>query len=148
VVGWFSFPAGVIDPVRNPAYEVSENDIDVAGVMPVAIVADSNGVVVEENRAAVSGPGAVGIFLASANGLVEENEVTGAGKFGIWVAPFFTAFPTVVADGNTLLCNDLADFRAGGADLSLAGNHNTAIGTWASVLDTGVGNQLVPFVCE
>ncbi len=65
------------------------------------------------------------------------------------MAPFFPAFPAVVADGTTLLCNDLSGFHAAGADLNLAGNDNTAIGTWASVLDTGTGNQLVPSaVCE
>ncbi len=148
VAGWFLLPAGAINPLRNPVYEVSENDVDVAGRLPVAIFANSNGAVLEENRIAVSTTGARGIVLASANGLVEENEVTGEGQFAIQVARFFP-IPALVADGNTLLCNDVARFHAEVADLNLAGNDNTAIGAWASVLDTGTGNQLVPSAaCE
>lgn len=149
VAGWFLLPAGAINPVRNPVYEISENDVAVAGRAPVAIFANANGVVLKENRVAVSTTGARGIVLASANGLAEENEVTGQGQFAIQVAPFFPALPAVVADGNTLLCNDLAGFHADVADLGLGGNNNTVIGTWASVLDTGTGNQLVPSAgCE
>jgi hypothetical protein len=144
VVGWFFFPAGSVDPLRNPAYEVSENDIDVAGGSLAGIFANAGGVVIEENRIAVSGAGAMGVTLASANGLVKENRIGGAGVFGIRVAPFFPSAPSVVADGNTLLCNDLGGFQAGVADVSFAGSHNTAVGAWHSLLDTGVGNEAVP----
>ena len=144
VVGWFFFPTGSIDPLRNPAYEVSENDLDVAGGPLAGIFANAGGVVIEENRIAVSGAGAMGVTLASANGLVKENRIGGAGVFGIRVAPFFPSAPLVVADGNTLLCNDLGGFQAVVADVSLAGNHNTAVGVWDSLLDTGVGNEVVP----
>ena len=148
VAGWFFFPARAIDPASNPAYEVSENDIEVGGGPASGIFANTNGAVIEENEIAVSGPGARGIVLSSANGLVKENRVAGGGQFGIQIAPFFPSVPTVVADGNTLLCNDLSGFDPNpppppSADLQLAGSHNTVIGAWGSVLDTGAGNQLV-----
>jgi len=104
--------------------------------------------VIEENDIAVSGAGARGIVLSSANGLVKENRVAGGGQFGIQIAPFFPSVPTVVADGNALLCNDLSGFDPNplpppSADLQLAGSNNTVIGAWGSILDTGAGNQLV-----
>jgi len=104
--------------------------------------------VLEENHIAVSGAGARGIVPSSANGLVKENRVAGGGQFGLQIAPFFPLVPAVVAVGNTLLCNDLSGFDPNpppppGFDLHLAGSNNTVIGAWGSVLDTGVGNQLV-----
>ena len=42
------------------------------------------------------------------------------------MAPFFPLAPSVVAD------------------VSLAGNHSTAVGAWHSLLDSGVGNEGEP----
>ncbi len=149
VAGWFFFPLGALDPTRNPPHEIAENAIEVSGGPLAGIFVNANGAVVEENGITVGGSGAMGITLASANGLVKENVVSGSGVYGIRVAPFFPNAPTVVADGNTLLCNGLAGFVAARADVGVAGNLNTIVGTWSTSLDSGVGNQWIPSAaCE
>ena len=144
VVGWFFFPTGTLDPLRNPAYEVLENDIALGGFTLAGVFANAAGVLIEENEIAVEGVGAQGISLASASGLLRENSISGSGAFGIRLAPFFPAAPSIVADGNTLLCNRVRGFTSTVADVALAGNHNTVIGEWESILDTGTGNEWIP----
>lgn len=148
VAGWFFFPTATLDPSRNPPLEIEENDIEVGGGPLAGIFVNSTGAVIEENDIAVSGAGAMGVTLASSAGLVEENRVTGDGAFALRVAPFFPAAPSVVADGNTLLCNDLRDFTSTRADVGVAGNGNTVVGTWRTFLDTGTGNGWVPSSCR
>ena len=148
VAGWFFFPTFALDPLRNPPHEIEENDIAVGGGPLAGIFVNTNGAVIEENDIAVTGAGAMGVTLASSNGLVEENRVTGDGAFGLRVAPFFPAAPAAVADGNTLLCNDLDGFVAARADVGVAGNQNTVVGDWRTFLDTGIGNGWVPSACR
>jgi hypothetical protein len=148
VAGWFFFPTFALDPLRNPPHEIEENDIAVGGGALAGIFVNTGGAVIEENDIAVTGAGAMGITLASSYGLVEENRVTGDGAFALRVAPFFPAAPSVVADGNTLLCNDLGGFVAARADVGVAGNQNTVVGRWSTFLDTGTGNGWVTSACR
>jgi hypothetical protein len=148
VAGWFFFPTFTLDPLRNPPLEIEENDIDVGGGPLAGIFVNASGAVIEENDIAVTGKGAMGVVVASSNGLVEENRVAGDGAFALRVAPFFPSAPSVVADGNTLLCNALGGFVAALADVGVAGNLNTVVGRWSTFLDTGTGNEWVPSGCR
>jgi len=143
VAGWFFEPLGAIDPGRNPLHRISGNRIDLQGAEATGIFAPTNGVVVAENRIAVEGANARGIVLGAADGLLAENAIGGSGRHAIDIIPFYAAFPSVVADRNTAMCNDVSRFQAGIADLHLAGNDNTIIGFAGTVLDAGAGNQVV-----
>ncbi|MBI5069502.1 MAG: hypothetical protein HZB56_14805 [Deltaproteobacteria bacterium] len=143
VAGWFFDPTGAIDPARNAPYRISENRIDLEGAEATGIFAPTSGAVIDENRIAIAGANARGIVLGASDGLLAENDLAGSGRYAIDITPFYAAFPSVVADRNTVACNDVSRFQAGIADLHLAGNDNTVMGFAGTVLDTGTGNQVV-----
>jgi len=140
VAAWFFDPSGTSDPARNPPHELAHNRIEMEGARATGIFASTGGVVIAENRITVSGASAEGIAVGSPGGLVAQNRVAGSGPFAIDLLPFF---PGVAPDGNTIACNDTSGFQAGIADVRLAGNGNTVIGSVVAVLDLGTGNQVV-----
>lgn len=143
VAGWFFDPSGAADAARNPRYRLSHNRVELQAPTAVGIYAVANGMLIDENRIAVEGVSARGIVSGVADGLIVENTITGSGLSALEIAPFYTAYPAVVADRNTAACNDVSGFTASVADLVLSGNDNSVIGFAGSVLDQGSGNRQV-----
>jgi len=141
VMGFFLESVAGADPARNSSYVAEGNVIELQGSTSIGIAAFSDGAEVRKNRISADGRDAQPIIFTASRGSIAGNVLRGTGGSAMSLTPF----REMTASGNTLVGNDLRDFKAAQAQVLFgkgSGNNSCADNAGLEkVADQGNGNR-------